>query len=117
MDVDETLTEDHDEIIKLLDDEILKEGDFLLVQFPTKKTIRFCVGLILETDESCNEYLVKFYRKKGQGGFCLPDVEDVSRISRNDIVSRLPKPLEIKGTSRTKSIIHFQVKFDTYNMI
>ncbi|KAF5291379.1 hypothetical protein FQA39_LY03530 [Lamprigera yunnana] len=87
------------ELSKFIDNDILCVRDYILVQFPSKKTICHFVGRIIEI------------------GFSLPDVKDLSTISRQDIVSKLPKPLELKGTSRAQSYIKFNVKFGTYNVI
>ncbi|KAF5299001.1 hypothetical protein FQA39_LY11633 [Lamprigera yunnana] len=81
------------ELSKLIDDDILCVGDYILVQFPSKKTICDFVGRILEIDVL--EYVVVFNRKRGDKGFSFPDVEDLSTIFRQDVVSRLPKSLEL----------------------
>lgn len=116
MDMDIESDGSDDEILKLMDNDSLNVGDYVLVQFPTKKTVRHCIGQIMEIQDVM-EYFVKFFRRRGNKGFTFPDIEDSSTINSQDIVSKLPRPLEVKGTSRIKSYIRFKVKFDNYNIL
>lgn len=116
-DIDMGSESDNNEAMQeLLDDDILKEGDYVLVRFPTKKTVRHYVGQITEAQDQI-EYLVKFLRKRGSDAFSFPDTDDLSIVNRQDILVKLPKPLEVRGTSRMKSLIRFSVKFsEPYNI-
>lgn len=99
----------------LLDDETVSVGDFILVKFATKKKILHFVGNVKELLD-CGEYLVKFLRKNKNYGFHYPIVDDISVIPREDIISKLPIPEEVKGTARLASYIKFNVSFMNYNV-
>jgi hypothetical protein len=81
---------------ELLDDETVSVGDFVLVRFSTKKKVLYFVGHVQELLD-CDEYLVKFLRRK-------------------EIIAKLPKPQEIKGTAREASYIKFSVSFSNYDV-
>jgi hypothetical protein len=87
---------------ELLDDETVSVGDFVLVRFSTKKKVLYFVGHVQELLD-CDEYLVKFLRRRKNYGFCYPAVDDISSIPRKEIIAKLPKPHEIKGTARQAS--------------
>lgn len=98
----------------LLDDEIIHSNDYLLVKFPTKKRTLYYIGKV----KSCNNnysYVLNFMRKYGNG-FRFPDLEDISTVFREDIVSKLLNPVTAPGTSRTGSLLNFHVHFNNYNV-
>jgi hypothetical protein len=100
---------------ELLDDETVSVGDFVLVRFSTKKKVLYFVGHVQELLD-CDEYLVKFLRRRKNYGFCYPAVDDISSIPRKEIIAKLPKPQEIKGTARQASYIKFSVSFSNYDV-
>lgn len=69
-------------------------GDFVVVAFPTKKTVRHFIGKVLNITD--NEYYIDFLRKKREG-FIFPPVEDRSSIQDMDIVKTLPVPRIHRG--------------------
>ncbi|KAK4884054.1 hypothetical protein RN001_000325 [Aquatica leii] len=98
----------------LLDDDVINCNDYLLVKFPTNKRALHYIGRM----ESCNNdgsYTVNFLRKY-KSGFRFPDLQDISTVSREDIVSKIPNPVEAPGTSRMCSLIKFYFNFDGYNV-
>ncbi|CAG9822250.1 unnamed protein product [Phaedon cochleariae] len=88
---------------------------WVLVKFPTKKTIRHFVGQIIEMVE--NEPVVKFARKINKVKltrktvFVFPDIEDSSLISEENIIRVLPTPLYGR-----RGEIEFPVDFSNYNV-
>jgi hypothetical protein len=100
---------------ELLDDETVSVGDFVLVRFSTKKKVLYFVGHVQELLD-CDEYLVKFLRRRKNYCFCYPAVDDISSIPRKEIIAKLPKPHEIKGTARQASYIKFSVSFSNYDV-
>lgn len=109
-------SEDNESLQILLDDENINKDDYLLVKFPTKRNLKYYVGLVVGINDHNDEYEVKFLRKKNPYGFCFPDVDDLGAVLRTDIVSKIPKPTSIKGTSRLSSYIKFDVNFANFNV-
>ncbi|KAK9688503.1 hypothetical protein QE152_g35243 [Popillia japonica] len=72
---------DHDEeqLAYLKPDATLQPGDYVLVKFPTKKTIKHYVGQLISHDTITNEYEIRFFRKTRNNGFVLPNVLDSDR--------------------------------------
>lgn len=106
--------ESDEDIGKLLDDEKISCEDYLLVRFATKTRSLYYLGKVEEVCEN-EEYVVKFLRKTNHG-FCFPQKEDISTVSRQDIVRKLPKPRVRPGTSRMASFLQFNVNFFAYNV-
>ena len=63
------------------------------------------------------EVNVKFLRKTNSA-FTFPIIEDISLVSRDQIVSLLPDAVQVAGTSRsrTKHQYRFNIDFSLYNM-
>lgn len=80
---------DVDDVICL--DRSFQIGDYVLVKFPMKKTSVHYVGKIEEMEN--NNFTINFMRlTKFKNTFCYPDIKDVSWITRNDIITKLPTP-------------------------
>ncbi|KAK4873846.1 hypothetical protein RN001_013206 [Aquatica leii] len=82
----------------LLADDVINCNDYLFVKFPTNKRALHYIGRM----ESCNidgSYTVIFLRKC-KSGFRFSDLQDISTVSREDIVSTIPNLVEAPGTSR-----------------
>ncbi|KAK4873758.1 hypothetical protein RN001_013118 [Aquatica leii] len=114
-DLSDSLDEFQDnDVPMLLDDDVINCNDYLLVKFPTNKRALHYIGRV----ESCNNdgsYTVNFLRKY-KNGFHFPDLQDISTVSREDIVSKIPNPVEAPGTSRMCSLIKFYFNFHGYNV-
>ncbi|KAI4455691.1 hat family dimerization domaincontaining protein-related [Holotrichia oblita] len=98
----------------LLDDDVIHCNDYLLVKFPTNKRTLHYIGRV----ESCNNnvsYVLNFLRKY-RSGFRFPDLQDISTVSREDIVSKILNPEAAPGTSRMSSLFNFNVNFNGYNV-
>lgn len=112
-DSDINMESEKEEIDQLLDDEKIIINDFVLVKFATRKRVLHYVGQVQEYDNE--EYVVKFLRKSSRG-FHFPIIDDISSISREDIVSKLPQPKKRSGTSRTCCYFDFNINFFGYNI-
>ncbi|KAF5272239.1 hypothetical protein FQA39_LY01321 [Lamprigera yunnana] len=99
---------------RILDDEIIECGDYLLVRFLTKKRTLYYTGLVEKIYDN-GDFSVNFLRRY-KSGFHFPNVKDVSKISRNQINKKLPRPTDMPGTSRTSAILKFDVNFFSYNV-
>lgn len=95
--------------------ENLKEGDFVLIKFEKKKSIKHYVGKILLKYDS-SEYQVSYLRKKPSGSFVFPDVKDEASVNITDIILQLPMPTVTNGTNRTASLFYFKFKQFCYNL-
>ncbi|CAK1585488.1 unnamed protein product [Parnassius mnemosyne] len=93
----------------------LREEDWVVVKFATKKSIKHFVGRVLYIKNSTPT--VKFARKvknakDGKVIFTYPNVEDVSEVNRDDVEIVLPPP----SISRRGQIL-FDVTFNSsYNI-
>lgn len=92
-------------------------GDYVLVQFATKKTIRHYVGQVLKTYDRDEQSEVKFMRKqRGKAmTFTYPEQEDNALIDNDQIAMKLPPPQRKVGTKRVASCFTFCVSLDMYN--
>lgn len=99
----------------LLDSDILKLNDFILVKFPQKKTLdihyigRICAGA------GQQEFDVKFLRKNGRT-FVFPLIDDISLEAREDIILKLSQPAVCQGTTRTAARFSFDLNLNLYNV-
>ncbi|KAK9744656.1 hypothetical protein QE152_g7608 [Popillia japonica] len=100
---DDSITEENE-----VPNESLSEGNFVLVKFPTKKSIRFYVAKI-EKIENLDYYLT--YLTKGLGWtFTYSEKKDDDVKEREDIVMKLPKPEISGGTERASKKFKFNVE-------
>lgn len=106
--------DENEDLQTLLDDQNINIDDYLLVKFPTKKDIKYYVGIVTGLDG--DEYEVKFLRRKESYGFHFPDLDDIATVLRIDVVSKLPQPSNFKATSRLSSFVKFDVNFGNLNV-
>lgn len=97
-------SEDGDEERQIHEDEVpvpapldksISSGDFVVVQFTTKKTLKHFIGLVLE--EIYGVYQIKFMRKKRGNLFVFPDVDDISDVIETDIEKVLMPPKIVRN--------------------
>ncbi|CAH1973320.1 unnamed protein product [Acanthoscelides obtectus] len=75
------------------------EGEYVIVQFTTKKLTSLYVGKVIEGRNENNEFYISFLRRTpGTSKFHMPDKPDLSVIKESDLKLLLPKP-SIVGTS------------------
>lgn len=72
-----------------------KINDFVVVEFPTKKTVKHYIGLILE--ESGDDFVIKFMRKRKTNVHVFPTEDDVALTLSNDVKEILPTPTINRG--------------------
>lgn len=92
---------------------LAQEGEYVLVEFATKKKILYYVGKVLQTRNKDLEYQISFLRQNRQHKFCLPDVPDISFIKEQDVKFILPKPTVSGSTSRQQSIYDFPLNLSS----
>lgn len=92
-----------------MDEEISspKVGNFVIVQFVTKRSCKHFIGQVLEVCDE--EYNIKFMRKCLKNGFVFPQVDDISFIKEQDIIKVLKQPLEVR-----RGIHKFDCEFSSY---
>lgn len=106
---DDSITEENE-----VPNESLSEGNFVLVKFPTKKSIRFYVAKI-EKIENLDYYVT--YLTKGLGWtFTYPEKKDDDVKEREDIVMKLPKPEISGGTERASKKFKFNVDLTDFSV-
>ncbi|KAJ8942921.1 hypothetical protein NQ314_009896 [Rhamnusium bicolor] len=101
----------------LCDDEELNLKDFVLVQFCTKKTKLHYIGCIQRIINR-DELEINFLRRKDnkENAFIFPVIQDVSEVSRSDVIMKLPNPIPVGTTSRQSGCISFSVNFSSLNI-
>lgn len=92
----------------------IQKEDYVLVKFPTKKTIKYYIGNIVEVNGN-TEFTINFLRKR-DNHFTFPVVKDESIIDIEDVVCKLPVPTKTDGTSRSKEMLHFGIDLSNYNV-
>lgn len=93
-----------------------QEGEYVLVEFFTKKQTIYYVGKVLEGRNNSLEYFISFLRRKGHGKFHLPNVPDLSMTKEQDIKVILPKPILAGSTSRQQSYYKFSIDLSGLNI-
>lgn len=94
------------------------EGEYVLVEFATKKTLVFYVGKVLEGNVNTEEYYINFLRIKSRDveQFIEPQIKDAAYVKEQDIKYILPKPEENGGTMRQQSFFKFNMSFKALKM-
>lgn len=114
-DLAETFSEDEDEDLDLIEmaakDSKFKVGDWVLVSFSTKTSVKHYIAQVIDLSE--DEPIVKCARKKfdGDNTFVWPDKEDICTVNTEDILIRLPVP-----NLGRRDEIKFKMSFATYNI-
>ena len=98
------------------DYEAIKENDFLLVKFSSKKQQIHFVGQVLK--KNAFECTCTFLKRDGISvkKFIFPQNEDVWEVPVCDIVCKLPQPVASGGMKRTARILTFPVNFNNFKM-
>lgn len=92
----------------------IKIGSYVLVQFVGKRQKCHYVGIVSETD-SCDSIVSFFKTIKGvKMAFVKPQLEDVSEIDNNDVVMVLPPPNITGGTHRLAERLVFDIELSGY---
>ena len=108
------IDDDSSEPPLLIDQDVLKKNDMVLVKFTRRNQNEFYIGKIITVHDS-QDFDITFLKRKNNR-FTYPDIPDTSQIHRNEIVAQLPQPQELPGTSRSASYIMFNTNFSKYNM-
>jgi hypothetical protein len=78
-----------------------REGEYVIVQFVTKRLRSLYIGKVLEGRNYKLEYYISFFKRKpGTDKFHVPDKPDLSIVKENDIKYILPKPSMVGTSSR-----------------
>ena len=99
----------------------LNKNDFVLIKFATKNTVVgiMYVGQILarteDTDESTFEVKFMLREKPKSFTFIYPIVEDISEVSFEDVVGKLPNPIQHGDTARVARHMVFPVDLSYYS--
>lgn len=115
---------DEDEDDKILDEEFLPltrdpcEGDYVIVQFQSKKQHTYYVAKVLEELEDEEfDYYVSYLKLKSKmyQRFSDPIIPDLAGVNRADIKYILPSP-KFHGTSRRQTTLKFAVNMSLINL-
>lgn len=97
----------------------IKENDYVVVKYATKKSILYYIGLVevVSKGDQGGDFHVNFLRRRGNTyTFHFPEKPDKSDVMFNDIVLRLPPPTVIGGTERAVYNLKFSVDLTKYNL-
>ena len=92
------------------------EGEYILVEFATKKKKLYYVGKVIENRNESLEYCVSFLRKKSTNKFYIPNVPDISTVDECYVKLILPKPRLNGSTTRRQSYFEFAVDLSLLNV-
>lgn len=93
---------------------VKKVGDYVLVKFCTKHSVKHFVGIVESIEEDSENAIVRFLRKvpnKKISIFTYPENEDVSVVTDADIIKVLPEP----KMGRRGELV-FSVQFSSFNI-
>lgn len=93
-----------------------QEGEYVLVEFSTKKTQIYYVGKVLESRNKKLEYCISYLRRKSINKFHNPNEPDISYVKEQDIKLILPKPDFSGSTSRQQSYLSFATDLSLLNI-
>lgn len=93
-----------------------KKGEYVLIQFSTKKKKNYYVGKVLETRNEAFEYFISFLRLKSVNKFYMPNVPDLSFVREEDVKLILPPPSFSGCTTRQQSYFYFSISFSLLNV-
>ncbi|XP_023218187.1 uncharacterized protein LOC111632236 [Centruroides sculpturatus] len=94
----------------------IQPNDFILVRFAKKTSVVYFVGKVLKklSDEDLK---VKFMKKiLGCYKFIFPEEDDISDVTMEDIVLKLPHPSQAGGTARASKQFIFSIDFTSYRL-
>ena len=95
----------------------ITKGDFVLVAYATKKTIRHFVGVVLDKDVEDDTVEVKYLTrlpKKISIRFVYPENDDIDNVPLADIIMILPAPSQAGGTQRASKQYIFDINLTTF---
>jgi len=75
----------------MLDSDIINECDFLLVQFPTKRTIVHFIAVVT------GFFFIGMNIELNSYSFSFPEVVDESNVERRDDVGKLTVAIQLRG--------------------
>ncbi|CAG9794150.1 unnamed protein product [Diatraea saccharalis] len=93
-----------------------RKGEFVLVEFSTKKQKVFYIGKVLESRNHNLDYYISYLRKKAHGKYAMPNNPDLSIAKERDIKYILPKPTFGGSTMRQQSYYCFPIDFSNLNV-
>ena len=115
---------DDDEMAKVAKPSDIKEGEFALVRFSGKRSVLYYVGQVIDVFED-GDVTFRFLKRSCQSTsvserptYILPkDTDNASEFTQNldDIVFKLPAPVNRKGTKRCQQKFVFPVDLSIYN--
>lgn len=87
----------------------LKEGEYVLVQFTTKKIKPFYIGKVIEERNENLEFYISFLMKKACNKYHFPAILDLSNVKDDDVKFVLPKPTFSGSTTRQQNYYSFSI--------
>lgn len=94
-----------------------EEGEDVLVGFQKKSgsPVQY-VGKIISKNRDDFEYQIQFYKRVGNGSKFVKESAEVFDVVAEDILVKLPNPVELSGSARTEGQLWFQVDFSNFNV-
>lgn len=104
-------------IVKAPSIQNIKNGDFVLVCYATKKTKQHFVGKVLTVDVEKDSVEIKYLSRppmKTCYRFVYPEADDIDNIHIDDVIMILPPPSTAGGTKRAAQQYIFDVDLGQY---
>lgn len=96
-----------------MENEMILEGDFVLVELKGKKSVQHCIAEIKKILEDGFDVI---YLKKIMNSNKFVKTEQFYEITESDILRKLPKPSVVGGSERLNEQLSFQIDFMSFNM-
>lgn len=94
-----------------------EEGEYVMVGFQKKVgPPEHYIGKIISKDKHHFEYQIMFYKRIGNSSKFIKESEEVFDVVEEDIVVKMPTPVELSGSARTDGQLWFQVDFSSFNV-
>ena len=92
-------------------------GDYILVLCKGEKERGYFVAHVLKINEGTKEYNVKYLKKQMKTDtFVYLENSEIYSVLEQDIILKLPVPVPIGGTVRTKAQLSFNIDFSYYHL-
>lgn len=113
LDLDEFEPEENCPNMEITDNPKVDIGQWVLVKYAGKKTIKHYVGKVQEkTNDFDAPWTVTFLKHSGKSKFSFPSMADTDNISEESVVLVLPKPT----VDRRGTIFSFGMEFTGFNV-
>lgn len=94
------------------------KGRICVSNFTKKKSPpEHYVAKIISKEQNGLEYQVHFFKQIGNSSKIIKESEELFDVVREDIVAKLPKPIELEGSARTQGQFWFPMDYASFEFL